>query len=195
MNKQPEVTAATRQKLIDAFWKLYEHKRIEKISIREITDMAGYNRGTFYLYFADIYDLLNQLELSILPGKDDFDLAIHSLDQNINRAVFEMTEICSKNAKYYKVLLGEHGDPYFQNKIKHFIKSMLCEYLQQKNLYKESTETEYFLEYTVSAIVGIISYWLQESDEISLSQFTEIQSRILTISPLELLFQSQNNYL
>ena len=67
MNKQPEVTAQTKQNLIDAFWSLYCEKRIEKITVKEITQMAGYNRGTFYEYFTDVYDVLDQIELSLVP--------------------------------------------------------------------------------------------------------------------------------
>lgn len=54
VNKQPEVTELTKTKLRRAFWSLYEHEPIEKISIKQITDIAGYNRGTFYLYFKDV---------------------------------------------------------------------------------------------------------------------------------------------
>ncbi len=39
-------------------------KPIEKISIRELTDTAGYNRTTFYNYFSDIYDVLDYIENS-----------------------------------------------------------------------------------------------------------------------------------
>ena len=34
--------------------------------MREITERAGYNRATFYLYFRDVYDLFEQLEEDIL---------------------------------------------------------------------------------------------------------------------------------
>ena len=47
MGKYEEVSARTRQNLMDAFWELYCEKRIEKITVREITAKAGYNRGTF----------------------------------------------------------------------------------------------------------------------------------------------------
>lgn len=187
MNKQPEVTAATKQKLIDAFWSLYEVKRIEKISIKEITDIAGYNRGTFYVYFMDVYDLLEQLELSILPRKEDFEHAISSLNHNSSEAFMAMIEICNKNAKYYNVLLGKHGDPNFYSEMKQTTKNMFCDYLKRCNLYNESIELEYFIEYTISAMIGIIIYWFQSNKQISLEQFTEIHSRILTTRLDELL--------
>lgn len=68
MKKQPDITSSqTRQNLIDAFWSLYCEKRIEKITVKEITQKAGYNRGTFYEYFTDVYDMLEQIEQSLIP--------------------------------------------------------------------------------------------------------------------------------
>ena len=65
-NKQPEITAQTKRNLQDAFWALYAEKPIAKISIKEITDRAGYNRGTFYLYYKDVYDILGRIEQELL---------------------------------------------------------------------------------------------------------------------------------
>ena len=62
MKKQPQITEQTKANLRSAFWTLYTRKPIEKISIKEITDLAGYNRGTFYLYYNDVYDLFSQIE-------------------------------------------------------------------------------------------------------------------------------------
>ena len=66
MRKQPEVTEQTKANLRTAFWSLYKEKAIEKITIKEITDAAGYNRGTFYLYYKDVYDLFNKIEEELL---------------------------------------------------------------------------------------------------------------------------------
>ena len=53
MKKQPERTAATRSAFVDAFISISESRPIEKITIQEIADKAGYNRTTFYQYFED----------------------------------------------------------------------------------------------------------------------------------------------
>lgn len=70
MGKKPQVSAATKEKLKNAFWYLYQTRPIETISIKEITDAAGVNRGTFYLYYKDIYDILHQIEERIFPDID-----------------------------------------------------------------------------------------------------------------------------
>ncbi len=66
MKKQPLITEQTKANLKAAFWKLYTEKPIEKISIKQITDLAGYNRGTFYLYYEDVYDIFHQIEEELL---------------------------------------------------------------------------------------------------------------------------------
>ena len=52
----------TRRNLMDALLGILSHKPLERIGIREITDAAGYNRSTFYLYFTDIYDLADAVK-------------------------------------------------------------------------------------------------------------------------------------
>ena len=48
MKKQPEITDATRESFVNAFFQLAKAKSINRITIREITTLAGYNRTTFY---------------------------------------------------------------------------------------------------------------------------------------------------
>ena len=94
----------TKQTLTDAFWRLYREKGIDKITVREITTLAGYNRSTFYEYFYDVPDVLQQIEDGLLDemsfGPPD--------DDNIPMA--SVVEIFERNADALSVLLGEHGD-------------------------------------------------------------------------------------
>ena len=66
MKKQPQITEQTKLALKTAFWELYTQKPLEKITIKDITDTAGYNRGTFYLYYKDVYDIFTQVKDELL---------------------------------------------------------------------------------------------------------------------------------
>ena len=66
MNKQEEKAAQTKAALVDAFWKLYLTKPVEKISVKEITDATGVYRSTLYYYFPDVYAILEYIEEDIL---------------------------------------------------------------------------------------------------------------------------------
>ncbi|MBQ9479098.1 MAG: TetR family transcriptional regulator [Selenomonadaceae bacterium] len=47
---------------VEALCRLGKRKSIEKITIKELTDKAGYCRATFYQHFEDIYALLDFVE-------------------------------------------------------------------------------------------------------------------------------------
>lgn len=160
MKKQPKVTAQTKQNLVDAFWALYCEKRIEKITVKEITQKAGYNRGTFYEYFTDIYDVLEQLEGSLIP-------TIHELppisisNQNMGMPLDMFMTIYEQNSKYYSVLLGDNGDPAFASKLKNSTKPVIRQvFLEKYNI--NPIEFDFILEFVLSAMIGIMSYWFRQ---------------------------------
>ena len=37
-------------------------RAIEKITVGQVCELAGYNRGTFYLHFQDLYEMLEVIE-------------------------------------------------------------------------------------------------------------------------------------
>ena len=56
----------TKERFKKAFFTLYAERKIETITIKEVADLAGFNRGTFYLYYKSIYDLLQKTEQELL---------------------------------------------------------------------------------------------------------------------------------
>lgn len=160
-------TSLTRQNLLDAFWEIYAVKRIEKITVKEITSRAGYNRSTFYEYFTDVYHLLDELEGELIPTIHE--LPAFSTDSGIIGIPLEsFMELYDKNSKYYSVLLGPKGDPAFSSKLKTQIKSSLLSYFQ--TISNNTCELDYTLEYILSAMVGVMSYWFSNEQDISKEQ-------------------------
>lgn len=171
MKKQPEITAQTKQNLTDAFWQLYCVKRIDKITVREITTRAGYNRGTFYEYFTDVYDVLEQIEVSLLPSVTELPpLNISQLSSPLNFSqtppplpLDDFIKMYEIHNKYYIVLLGDNGDPSFQSKLKNSVKPKLQQLLIAQGA-PNNFELDYTLEYTISAMIGVLSYWFRQED-------------------------------
>lgn len=115
MKKNSEIMTKTKQDLIDAFWTIYCEKRIEKVTVKEITQRAGYNRSTFYEYFIDVYDVLEQIESSIIPNINEIPpIATSAGDLGMPLDIF--LGLYEKNEKYYSVLLGDNGDAAFATK-------------------------------------------------------------------------------
>lgn len=55
-----EATPA-KERIYGALWGLIQEEPFECISISQITERANCNRGTFYYYYTDIYDLLDKM--------------------------------------------------------------------------------------------------------------------------------------
>lgn len=48
----------TKRALADALKRLMAQKPVDKISIRELSDLCGIRRQNFYYHFEDVYDLM-----------------------------------------------------------------------------------------------------------------------------------------
>ncbi|MBU3113668.1 TetR/AcrR family transcriptional regulator [Clostridium lacusfryxellense] len=177
MNKQPEVTAQTKQNLIDAFWSLYFEKRIAKITVKEIAQRAGYNRGTFYEYFTDIYDVLDQIEQSLVPNLDELPPTA-KLDNNMDMPLNMFIKLYEQNYKYYSVLFGDNGDPAFASKIKSSIKPLIMKTISGK-VDRSDIELDFILEYILSAMIGILSYWFRVNKILPAEDLIELMYELM----------------
>lgn len=175
MAKYKEISTQTRQNLIDAFWELYCEKRIEKITVREITTKAGYNRSTFYEYFNDVYDVLEQIEESLLPNIEDMPPLLPTIG-NESVPIDSFIKLYSSSSKYYTVLLGDNGDPAFAGKIKNGIKAKL---LKQLETSESNMEIDYTLEYMLSAMIGILTYWFKNNENISKEDLVKLMYELM----------------
>lgn len=55
-------TERTKRSIANAFLELRKQKSLEKITIKELSELAFINKATFYTHYHDIYDLSDQLE-------------------------------------------------------------------------------------------------------------------------------------
>lgn len=177
MKKQPEVTAQTKQNLIDAFWILYCEKRIEKITVKEIAQIAGYNRGTFYEYFTDVYEVLDHIEQSLVPTLDELPPTTKP-EYNMNMSFDIFLKQYEQNGKYYSVLLGDNGDPAFASKIKNSIKPLIMQEISGK-VDRNDIELDFILEYILSAMIGIVSYWFSMNKVLPAEDLIALMYRLM----------------
>ena len=53
----------TKMVIKEALFELLAQKSLQQIRVKEICELADINRGTFYTHYADINDLVDQLEI------------------------------------------------------------------------------------------------------------------------------------
>lgn len=180
MKKQPEVTAATRRKLMDAFWALYREKEINKITISAITKKAGYNRGTFYAYFTDIYDLLEQLEDETVSRITD---KMKSCFQG--ELPMDFQEFSGKCAEVF----AEYGDKLFylvSNSRNNEVSAKLKESMMQVvlnytgfSLSEKREEIEFIQSFIFSAMLGMVTHWYSTGKQLDVKEFVRLAQTLV----------------
>ncbi len=162
MNQDSQRVLETKERIRNAFFELYETKKIERISIKEITEKAELNRGTFYVYYKDIYDLLETTEDELIEELMEKIKGIVTMilrDEDIY-TFLPPIEFYQRYSKILRTLLGPNGDSHFMHKVKKIIKKTMKEiFLKEQIPHVENFE--YVMEYISSAQIGIITYWLE----------------------------------
>lgn len=168
-----------KAEFLTAFWKLYEKKELKKISIRELCQTAGYNRTTFYVYYDDIYDLLDKaIESIFLPIREEI---IRRIDFSRALQVSAFGEIflqaLRKEDTHIELLFKRHHYLLLGEKLKKEWMALLREKYSGREV--DFSFLEYVLEYQLSAVMGVIKYWLQTGKKLSQQ---ELVRRIYRIS-------------
>ena len=177
MRKHPEVTEATQKAFIDAFCILSREKPIEKITIKDITLKAGYNRCTFYQYFKDVYDLLDHIENMVLSHiKENFQNNI--TQENFSASFLDaFTRIHLEQAAYFDLLLNSANRTRFADKL---MTDVMPIFLERFHLPKEHPHAEYLASMYFATVVAAISRWIQEGRTLPLEDLSQLLGNVLT---------------
>lgn len=183
MGKYVEATQRTRAKLREAFWLLYQKKPIEKITVREISELSHYNRSTFYEYYPTVYAVLEEIEEELLRNAfPDKSKILNDNKLSVNEMLYEVSRIYKIYKKYLTVLLGENGDPQFISKLKEHIKELIRPFILTTNTQNQI----YVLEYMANGFIGLLLYWQLNDEKLSIVEFKKITEDIIfSKQPLE----------
>ncbi len=178
--KQPEVTAQTRRNLIDAYWELYSSDTTGKITVKMITDRAGYNRGTFYAYFLDIEDMHQQLEDELLPSEESFEKLKEATVSKNSRDILEIfTQLDRTMGAKLSLLLSPKGSLSFQSKVKSTLKQLILKHLPLALMERESV-VDYKTEMLCGIFYETVRYWYDRGNR----QFTEEEMTALMLKSI-----------
>lgn len=84
MARQRQTT--TKIDLRNALSQLLLQQNFESITIRELTEKARINRGTFYLHYVDKYDMFEQMKTELVQELDS--LFVEGSPVKVNFSMF-----------------------------------------------------------------------------------------------------------
>ena len=155
----------TKRQLRLTLMKLMADKSIKDISVRELAAIADINRGTFYIHYKDVYDLLSSLEDELADGL----VAVcrrHNAKDSEGKTypyLMELYQYIEQNSDLCHVLLGKNGDIAFTDRICHILRD---EFLYDFLAYYYPNDPEmldYFCSFIVSGNMSLALTWIDKS--------------------------------
>lgn len=179
----------TRNNLVNAFWDLYCQKDINKITIKEITDRAGYNRATFYIYFKNAQQVLDYVEdqLYALMRKPS---QKPQSDSDFESKLQEIVAQLDKNSRFLCVLLSENGDPKFASEFRQHLRRQITQIVESGDL-ETTVPLSVALDFLIGGLTNCLQIWYRERPNVSTE---ELVHSILQITFHGILRVPQNGH-
>lgn len=191
--RQDRRVRRTRRLLKDSLISLMQEQEFKNISVKDITDRADLNRGTFYLHYSDIYSLLHEIEEEMLQ---DFQSMIDHYAQAENpdgsllgiltpvvsyisenrllcQIMFENNASIDFTDKFHR-LIHENGHPIFQTLFPGVEPATGSRY-------------EAFIEFATYGLIGMIRYWFHADQQ-------QPQADLVDLANLAVLGAANNLY-
>lgn len=169
----------TRKQLLNGLTTLMQKKDIKDISVKELTDFVDINRGTFYLHYKDIFDMLEIVENDFF---EEFNILLDHdiIDSDFPNPHTVLTNIFSylyKHKEMTSALIGPHGDLSFLNKLKVIVQEHIHYVWDKHNL--DQGALDYYSAFIISGCVGLIEVWLQNKCTKSIEEMVIISQKMI----------------
>ena len=177
MKKTDRRVKKTEKALAEALSTLLVNKKIQAITIRELTETADVHRSTFYTHYKDIYDLYDQLESNFFRDLNEilsYDPA-HSYEELYTRLI----DYVYANTFLYRLFILNHGDILFQKKVKQVIEENYLNiwlYEDKKTIITE--EMRFFTKSHVQGCLSVLNRWVESSYKYSKKELLELLQKL-----------------
>ncbi len=158
----------TKRLLQQGLTELLREKSIKKITVRELAERIDINRGTFYLHYKDIYDLVEQIENELFDEFEDIleSYCIADLKTRPHKVFLDMCNFLYANREICAALLGDNGDINFILNLRKFLRQKcLCDVVANYHWDNNMVEYNYIYSYFESGTIGILRYWLEHPED------------------------------
>lgn len=171
----------TRATLRQCLTTLLHTKKIQDITVRELAEMADINRGTFYLHYKDVFDLLEQIENELAAELEQVLELYQVPNLHTKPSLFfsDLYPLLQKNADLITSLLGENGDLYFVSRLKTMLQERCLHRWLELETEKDEETLEIYSAFLVSGCVGMVQYWLESGMKESTEQMAKLTEEFI----------------
>lgn len=165
----------TKKAIWDATLKLLSQKNIEDISITELAQTAQINRKTFYNYYQNLYQVIDDIEnetvekfVSTIKATDWY----NGNELDFYKIFFCITEAVRDNMEFFRQLLNISKTSSIIIKVENTLKEKSKTYFKQY-LDMDDDLLTISMDYVVSGMFSVFSRWLQDGQKMTVAEVTE----------------------
>jgi len=157
----------TRSQLRKCLSILLETKKIQNITVKELAQMADINRGTFYLHYKDVYDLMEHIQADLLKEFEDILTKIAPDTDNLVPFIEALFVFIYDNKDMAKIFLHDDLDANFSNELRN--KLQTCVFNKYKAFIKQKNMPyfELYYDFILSGTLGLLVRWIDSEFEMS----------------------------
>ena len=176
MNKSESKYFNTAVRMDKAFLELLEKKDFAYITVKEICEKAGVNRSTFYLYYNDIYDMMEKIQQEIYSVFVDTVVRFKSDFKDIESFetyCLRFLEFCKENYRVCRFITRNDCNNHLAEKIKLAVR---CVIPDSAGHFPENDPRHYLTTFAISGMLATILEWMNNGMKIP----TEDMARFLS---------------
>lgn len=149
----------TKTVISETFLELLRQKPFDKITIKDIVESCNINRNTFYYYYSDIYDLLEEIF-----KKELIDLIeSHKNGGSWIEGFIKMLNTAYINKKVINNICSSRSYDYFENYMYKSCSSIMVDLVSfhAEGMKIPDEDIEFIASFYEYALVGILSEWFR----------------------------------
>ena len=174
----------TRRLLRHGLAQLMADKRVQDITVRELTDLCDLNRGTFYIHYKDVFDMVDAIENELIG---DFGRVLSTFTsaevvEHPRQLFVQIFELIQDNQDIVSVLVGPNGDLKFINQIKQLVRDKCVAAWPEIFAAGPAQYSEYFSGFIVSGFVGLFDAWFGKGMTETPEQMAQLAESMVLLS-------------
>jgi len=162
-------TLYSKKVIIEAFLLLLQEKNLNKITVTNICKVADINRGTFYSYYNDPFDLMRSIEEELIEKM--MSTIIISGEENI---LNELLKLILINKDLCKIIFNEKNSSNVLNTVLNSAHDITIAEIKKKLPNANETHLEYFFTYSTGGIIKVIRKWINDDMNIPTEEVVQI---------------------
>ena len=176
--KNPDTRVQMTKRLLkENLLSLLEEKPIGRVTVKEIVDAAGINRGTFYLHYDTPLSLLKEIENDFI--RDNMELFESFMREGYDRSYLSLLfESIWKNRDTLCILLGPNGDPSFLQSLREFSRERTIDEWNTEFPRYSRNQLNFLYEFVFPGFTNLMVSWFKNDHGVSAKEFTHRMERL-----------------